>query len=71
MFFMAKIGLVDSKMLSAKRKYAILLTFIIAALLTPPDIVTQIMMVIPVMLLYEISIWVVKLGEKKEGKVTT
>ena len=71
MFFMARIGLVDSKMLSAKRKYAILLTFVIAALLTPPDIVTQIMMAIPVMLLYEISIWVVKLGEKKEGKVTT
>ena len=71
MFFMAKIDLVDSKMLSAKRKYAILLTFIIAALLTPPDIVTQIMMAIPVMLLYEISIWVVKLGEKKEGKITT
>ena len=71
MFFMARIGLVDSKMLSAKRKYAILLTFIIAALLTPPDIVTQIMMAIPVMLLYEISIWVVKFGEKKEGKVTT
>jgi sec-independent protein translocase protein TatC len=70
MFFMARIGLVDSKMLSAKRKYAILFTIIIAALLTPPDIVTQILMAIPVMLLYEISIRVVKLGEKKEKKDT-
>jgi len=70
MFFMARIGLVDSKMLSAKRKYAILFTFIVAALLTPPDIVTQILMAIPVMLLYEISIRVVKLGEKKEKKDT-
>ncbi|MDO9529993.1 MAG: twin-arginine translocase subunit TatC [Syntrophales bacterium] len=68
MFFMARIGLVNSRTLSAKRKYAILIAFIVAAVLTPPDIVTQIMMAIPVMLLYEISIWVVKLSEKKEAK---
>lgn len=70
MFFMARIGLVNSKALATKRKYAILITFIVAAVLTPPDIVTQIMMAIPVMLLYEISIWVVKLSEKKEAKNT-
>ena len=70
MFFMARIGLVNSKTLASKRKYAILITFIVAAVLTPPDIVTQIMMAIPVMLLYEISIWVVKLSEKKEAKNT-
>ncbi len=70
MFFIARIGLIDSKTLAAKRKYAILVTFIVAAFLTPPDIVTQIMMAIPVMLLYEISIWVVKLAEKKDAKET-
>lgn len=65
MFFMTRIGLVNSKMLSSKRKYALLITFIAAAVLTPPDVVTQILMAIPVMLLYEISIWVARLGEKK------
>lgn len=72
MFFLAKVGVVNSRMLAAKRKYAILLIFIAAAVLTPPDIVTQILMAIPIMLLYEISVWIVKLGEKKttenEGK---
>ena len=71
MFFLAKIGLVNSRILAAKRKYAILITFVVAALFTPPDIVTQVLMAIPIMLLYEISIWVAKLGEKKENKDTT
>ncbi|MBN2538478.1 MAG: twin-arginine translocase subunit TatC [Deltaproteobacteria bacterium] len=65
MFFLAKIGMVDSRILAKKRKYAILLVFIVAALFTPPDVVTQILMALPLMLLYEISIWVVKMGEKK------
>ena len=69
MFFLARIGLVDSKMLSTKRKYAILITFVVAALLTPPDIVTQTLMAIPIMLLYEISIWVARLAEKKSTTV--
>ena len=68
MFFLAKLGVVNSRMLAAKRKYAILLIFIAAAVLTPPDIVTQILMAIPIMLLYEISVWIVKLGEKKSIK---
>ncbi len=66
MFFIARIGLVDSGTLIKKRKYAILLIFIIAALLTPPDVVTQCMMAVPLMILYEISVWVVKMGEKKK-----
>lgn len=65
MFFLGKIGLVNSKTLIAKRKYAILLVFITAALFTPPDVVTQVMMAVPLVLLYEISIWIVKMGEKK------
>lgn len=68
MFFLARIGIVDSKMLTAKRKYAILLVFVVAALFTPPDVVTQVLMAIPLILLYEISIWVVKAGEKKAAK---
>lgn len=65
MFFLGKIGVVNSKLLIAKRKYAILLVFITAALFTPPDVVTQVMMAVPLMFLYEASIWVVKMGEKK------
>jgi sec-independent protein translocase protein TatC len=54
--FMARLGLVSVAFLKKNRKYAILLFFIGAAILTPPDVVTQIMMALPLMLLYEISI---------------
>lgn len=53
---MARIGLVTPDFLKKNRKYALLLFFIGAAILTPPDVVTQIMMALPLMLLYEISI---------------
>jgi len=65
MFFLGRIGLVQSNTLITKRKFAILLVFVIAALFTPPDVVTQCLMAVPLIMLYEISIWVVKLGEKK------
>ena len=68
MFFLSMAGVVDSKMLTTKRRYAILLIFVIAALFTPPDIVTQVLMALPLMLLYEVSVWVVKLGEKKASE---
>lgn len=67
MFFLAKIGVVNSETLTKKRKYAILLVFVTAAIFTPPDVVTQGLMAVPLMLLYEISIWVVKAGEKKNA----
>ena len=67
MFFLARIGMVDSKTLRKKRKYAILLVFVTAALFTPPDVVTQCLMALPLMLLYEISIWVVTAGETKRA----
>ena len=55
--FLARLGLVTVPFLRENRKYAILLFFIGAAMITPPDVVTQIMMAFPLMLLYEISIW--------------
>ncbi|MBW2674151.1 MAG: twin-arginine translocase subunit TatC [Deltaproteobacteria bacterium] len=67
MFFLAKIGMVSSEILKKKRKYALLLVFVVAAIFTPPDVVTQGLMALPLMLLYEISIWVVKAGEKKQA----
>lgn len=54
--FLARLGLVSVGFLTKNRKYAILIFFIIAAILTPPDAVTQTLMAIPLMLLYEISI---------------
>jgi sec-independent protein translocase protein TatC len=63
--FMAKLGLVTVPFLRRNRKYAILLFFIGAAILTPPDVVTQIMMALPLMLLYEISIIGAKIFGRK------
>ena len=69
-FFMAKIGVVNSKMLGKNRRYAILIIFVAAAILTPsPDAFTQIIMAVPLMGLYEIGIFVAKFAEKKRLKV--
>ncbi len=54
--FLARMGLVTVDYLQKNRKYAILIFFVVAAILTPPDVITQILMAIPLMLLYEISI---------------
>ncbi len=54
--FLARLGLVTVKFLKKNRKYAVLIFFAGAAILTPPDVVTQIMMALPLMLLYEVSI---------------
>jgi sec-independent protein translocase protein TatC len=54
--FMARLGIVSVDFLKKNRKYAILLFFAGAAIITPPDVVTQIMMALPLMVLYEISI---------------
>lgn len=57
-FFLAKIGLVDDKMLKGFFRYAIVLIFIVSALLTPPDVLTQFLMAGPLLLLYGVSIYV-------------
>jgi len=64
--FLAKLGMVSVPFLKKNRKYAILLFFIGAAILTPPDVVTQIMMALPLMVLYEISIVGAKIFGKKK-----
>ena len=63
--FMARLGLVTVPFLKRNRKYAILLFFVGSAILTPPDVVTQIMMALPLMLLYEISIIGAKIFGRK------
>ncbi len=66
-FFLAKLGIVNAKLLSKNRKYAILMIFIVAAILTPsPDALSQILMAIPLLFLYEVSIFVAKFAAKKK-----
>ena len=57
-YFLAKYGIVTPDFLKRKRKYMIVILLIISAIITPPDIISQIMVCLPLMLLYEISIWV-------------
>jgi sec-independent protein translocase protein TatC len=67
MVFLAKTGVVDVAFLNRNRKYAILINFIIAAILTPtPDIVNQLMMAGPLMVLYEISVVAVWIFGRKQ-----
>ncbi|MGP8153899.1 MAG: twin-arginine translocase subunit TatC [Smithella sp.] len=67
-FFLTKLGIVNAAMLSKQRRYAILIIFIVAAILTPsPDALSQVLMAIPLMFLYEVSIFVSRFaGKKKE-----
>jgi len=62
---LARIGVVDAKTLARQRKYAILLIFIFAAILTPPDIISQVIVALPMIGLYELSILLSKLFGKK------
>ena len=63
---LARIGLIDAQFLRDKRRYAIVLVFIAAAILTPPDIQSQFMLALPTLALYELSILAVSVVEKKQ-----
>ena len=64
---LARAGMVTSKGLAEKRKYAIVIAFVAAAILTPPDVISQIGLALPTMALYEISIWAVRIIERKRA----
>ncbi|WP_091742775.1 twin-arginine translocase subunit TatC [Phenylobacterium immobile] len=61
-------GVVNAKMLSAGRRYAIVGVFVVAAVLTPPDPISQTLLAVPLILLYEVSIWCVRLIELRRAK---
>ena len=63
---LARVGFVDSEYLKKRRKYVIVIIFAVAALLTPPDPITQIGLGIPLLILYELSILSVRLIEKNK-----
>jgi len=58
-------GIIDSQFLKDKRRYAIVFVFVIAAVLTPPDVISQLMLAVPMLLLYELSVFSVRRVEKK------
>lgn len=62
---MARVGMLSSEALREKRKWAIVIAFVVAAVLTPPDPVSQIGLALPTILLYEISIWTARMIERK------
>ena len=68
---LARIGVVNSEYLRKRRRYVIVIIFAIAAILTPPDPITQVGLAIPLLLLYELSIFTVKFIEKKKEKENT
>jgi sec-independent protein translocase protein TatC len=62
---MARVGMVTAATLATKRKYALVIVFMVAAVLTPPDVISQIGLALPVLLLYEISILAVRVVERR------
>jgi sec-independent protein translocase protein TatC len=66
LFFLGRIGIVNSSQLSKFRKYFIVLAFVVAAILTPPDAFTQVLMAVPLLALYEVSIILVRVAERKK-----
>jgi len=65
-FYLARAGIIKAKMLAKKRRYAILAVFIISAAITPPDVVSMILVALPLWGLYELGILIAKVFGKKE-----
>ncbi|WP_298287581.1 twin-arginine translocase subunit TatC [uncultured Lutibacter sp.] len=68
MYFLTKMGLITPEFLRKYRKHALVLVLILAAVITPPDIISQIIVAIPILLLYEVSIYISKIVLKRERK---
>jgi sec-independent protein translocase protein TatC len=62
---LGRVGIITSDQLKSKRRYFIVGAFVIAAVLTPPDVLSQMSLALPLMALYEGSIWAVRMVEKK------
>ena len=67
MFFLAKVGLMSPDFLRRNRKYAIVIILILAGIITPPDVISQVICTIPLMLLYEISILLTAKVQKEKA----
>ena len=67
--FLARIGVISAESMARFRKYAILIIFVAAAAITPPDIITQLMMAGPLIVLYELSILVARIFQRRDRKL--
>jgi sec-independent protein translocase protein TatC len=66
---LAKVGIVTAEGLATKRRYAIVAVFVFAAIVTPPDVVSQLALAIPMLILYELSIFGARIvGKKREAE---
>jgi sec-independent protein translocase protein TatC len=65
---MARAGIVTAESLAKRRKYAVVIAFVFAAVLTPPDLISQVGLAIPIIILYEISIVMARISERKRAK---
>ena len=65
LLLLTKSGIMTPQDLANKRKYAILISFVVAAILTPPDVISQVLLALPMIILYEFSILLSKINYKK------
>jgi sec-independent protein translocase protein TatC len=65
-YFLTKVGLVTPEILIKYRKYALIMVLILAAVITPPDVASQIIVAIPILILYQISIYISRIVIKKD-----
>jgi sec-independent protein translocase protein TatC len=66
MYFLTKVGLVTPEILIKYRKYALIMVLILAAVITPPDVASQIIVAIPILILYQISIYISRIVIQKD-----
>ena len=67
-YFFTKIGLLTPAFLHKNRKFALVIVLSVSAIITPPDIASQIIVTIPVLILYEVSIWISKWVYKRQQR---
>ncbi len=65
---LGRVGIITSEQLKSKRRYFIVIAFVIAAVLTPPDVLSQMSLALPLLALYEGSVWSVRMVEKRAAR---
>lgn len=69
-FILSKMGILTPAFMRRQRRYAVLIIFVSAAILTPPDVITQVMLAIPLILLYELSVWISAVASRERPDET-